>query len=131
MWMRILVILTSILFFGIIFVEFVFVKSEGKFSDDHTTAKQILTNDENADIFQYHDLVYIKIQDTSSTTDLQKGNRIGQIIKQTNDHEQFTNGTANKLPIGTSIYQVVGKGLHMLIVELNGENIFYRTILNE
>lgn len=93
------------------------------------TAKEILTNDHDADIFQYNGLIYTSssshTKELFEDVNLDKGKQISQIIRQSNDHNEFIDGVATKLPIGTEIYQVPGEGLAVLTVVIDGERIFY------
>lgn len=97
------------------------------------TATDILENDHNADIFQYNQLIY-----TNATTiewvqedSYDKGPQITEIRQQSTKSEEFSNGTASKLPVGTNIFQVVGNGQLLLMAEVDGEQIIYLALIEE
>ena len=98
---------------------------------DNPTAVDILENDHEADIFQYNRLVYInasKIEWVQENT-YERGPEISEIRKQSVEGEKFTDGTASILPIGTKIFQVVGNGQLLLMVEKDGEEIIYLALI--
>ncbi|UOQ49828.1 hypothetical protein MUN88_07070 [Gracilibacillus caseinilyticus] len=75
-------------------------------STGNPTSREFLQNDD-ADIFQLHDYVFSNAQDVEWVQELEYtlGNQVGEITKQTDKAFQFTNGTANKLPVGTKIFE--------------------------
>lgn len=70
------------------------------------TPYEFLQN-ENADIFLLEDTVFSNainiewVQEETYTI----GEEIGEISSQSNEAKDFKNGTANKLPVGTKIYE--------------------------
>lgn len=70
------------------------------------TPYEFLQN-ENADIFMIEDTVFSNainiewVQEEEYTI----GEEIGEISSQSNEAKDFENGTANKLPVGTKIYE--------------------------
>ncbi|MCA1041545.1 hypothetical protein LCM00_18670 [Bacillus infantis] len=101
--------LTKILFsIGILFIFLVgcnsgFIDNPAK---GNPTPKDFLEN-ESADIFLLDEIVYSNAEDVEWVSDLeyQLGEQIGEITKQTDRARSFKNGTANKLPVGTKIYE--------------------------
>ncbi|SDO69612.1 hypothetical protein [Halobacillus aidingensis] len=69
------------------------------------TPKDFLKN-ENADIFLLGGIVYSNAQDVEwvGELDYRLGEQIGEVTKQTDKASSFSNGTANKLPVGVKIY---------------------------
>src|SRR5690625_4890805 len=86
------------------------------------SASEILVQNKHADIFQLN--IYGRTSN-DMIHQYEKGMRIGKITKRTKDGNKFSNGTANKLPVGTNIYQTVGIGLSVLMVEVSGEKVIY------
>lgn len=91
------------------------------------TAEEILTDDPAADIFQYNGLIYSKSKnkEIDDEISLEKGKQVSEIKKQTTDHDDFIDGTATLLTIGTKIYQVTGQGLAVLAIIKYGKVIIY------
>ena len=96
-----------------------------------TTALEILTKDSEADIFQYNGLIYshAATADWAQEINHKKGRQISEIINQTTASDEFRNGTASKLPVGTKIYQIPGEGLALLTIEKNGKIIIYIALI--
>ncbi|NHM34076.1 hypothetical protein [Neobacillus terrae] len=61
----------------------------------------------NADIFLLDGYVFSNAEDVEWVTELkyELGEQFGKITNQTNNESKFKNGTANKLPIGTKIFE--------------------------
>ncbi|ARK29946.1 hypothetical protein [Halalkalibacter krulwichiae] len=95
---------------------------------DSINAKEVLTLEPDADIFQYDGIIYKTdidwIETLSLTTDVQ----IGEIKSKTDTHTNFLDEMSNKLPIGAKIYSVKERK-DILIVESNGELIRYLAIV--
>jgi hypothetical protein len=91
------------------------------------TPKDFLVN-ESADIFLLDGIVYSKAQDVEWVSDLeyQLGEQIGEITKQTDKAHSFKNGTANKLPVGTKIYET---DTSAYIAKVDGKEIPYLKML--
>ncbi|MEC2158863.1 hypothetical protein [Virgibacillus halodenitrificans] len=96
-------------------------------AEDNPTPKEILGDDENADIFFMDGIVYTNAENIEwvSKEDLTIGEKIGVIKNQTDNSEGFVNLTASKLPIGTEIYEPQNKSGSIYIVKLNNEEIPY------
>lgn len=75
-------------------------------STGNPTPKDFLEN-EDADIFQMKGLVYSNAEDVEWVTELDYalGEKVGEITKQAEEASEFKNGTANKLPVGTEIFE--------------------------
>nr|WP_216667922.1 hypothetical protein [Sporosarcina jiandibaonis] len=69
------------------------------------TPKDFL-KDAGADIFVFEGIVYSNVEDVDWVKELDYtiGEEVGEIIKQTDKAISFGNGTSNKLPVGTKIY---------------------------
>lgn len=85
--------------------------------------KDFLKND-NADIFLLNDYVFSNAEDVEWVTELEYeiGEQVGEISKQSDNSFRFKDGTANKLPIGTKIYET---NTPAYIAIVNGEEIPY------
>ncbi|MYL70558.1 hypothetical protein GLW00_06845 [Halobacillus litoralis] len=70
------------------------------------TPEDFLKN-EDADIVLLGGNVYSNAQDVDwvEELDYKLGEQIGEVTKQTDQASNFTNGTANKLPVGVKIYE--------------------------
>lgn len=75
-------------------------------STSNPTPKEYLKYD-NADIFFLNEHVFSNAQNIEWVTELEYelGEQIGEIKKLTDKASKFKNGTANKLPIGTKIFE--------------------------
>lgn len=96
-------------------------------STHNPTAKEILVQTPNADIFQYKGIVYSNASDIEwvQTIELTIGKSIGTITKQYKDGLTFEDEMATKLPVGTEIYEPLKKSGPILIVKLNDMEIRY------
>lgn len=97
------------------------------------TAKDILKEDNSADIIQVGDLVYSK-GSPQSASELIKGMKIGEIKKRTTSTLFFQNFYASQLPEGTEVFSSNGDynredTIYILVVELDGELIEYHALL--
>ncbi|MCM3667347.1 hypothetical protein M3204_23515 [Mesobacillus subterraneus] len=75
-------------------------------SISNPTPKDYLKN-EDADIFLLDGYVFSNAEDVEWVTELEYelGGQVGEISKQADKASKFKNGTANKLPIGTKIFE--------------------------
>ena len=92
-------------------------------STSNPTPKDYLKHD-NADIFLLDGYVFSNAEDVEWVTELkyELGEQVGKITNQTNKASKFKNGTANKLPIGTKIFET-DTAAYIAIVD--GEEIRY------
>ncbi|MCM3638095.1 hypothetical protein M3152_10190 [Sporosarcina luteola] len=91
------------------------------------TPKDFLSHD-NADIFMYEGIVYSNVEGVEWVLELDYtiGEQVLEIKKQKKKAFGFRNGTANKLPIGTVIYET---NTPVYIVIINGEEIPYLAMI--
>ncbi|MEW9674487.1 hypothetical protein [Ammoniphilus sp. 3BR4] len=94
---------------------------------ENPTAEEILSTNRNADIFVVEGVVYSNADnvDWVKELDLNIGEEVIQITKQTNNGKEFENGTATKLPVGTKIYNSVEKHGPIYIAVVNGKEVRY------
>lgn len=87
------------------------------------TPKDFL-KDDNADIFLIVDYVFSNAQDVEWVIELEYeiGEQVCEITKQTEKAFRFKNGTANKLPVGTKIFET---DTPAYIAIVDGEKIPY------
>lgn len=86
---------------------------------------------DDADFFLWEDVVFLK--DWLTDNEYSLGNSVGEITKTTLVAEEFSNGTASKLPVGTKIYLVEGfdpiykgyESTEILIAVVDGVQIPY------
>ncbi|MGE6489233.1 hypothetical protein [Paenisporosarcina sp. NPDC076898] len=81
-------------------------------------ANEILGLNSEADIFQWGDIIYTTNVEWVEKLELTKDEQIGEITKNSTNPDDFINGTANKLPVGTKIFSVKEDG-GFLLVEYN------------
>lgn len=109
-------------------VIFITACSKQSITETHTTAnptaEEIFEMDNDPDIFQFNDLIYSYVE-WAQEEGLEKGEPVGEITKTTSASDEFTTETANKLPVGTKIYQTTEGGWYNLVVELDGEEVVY------
>lgn len=91
------------------------------------TAEEILAEDHEADIFQYNNVIYINATniDWVQEKTYDKGAKLSEITRKQDDSTQFIDGTANKLPIGTNVFQTKGNGLLLLMIEKEDKEVIY------
>ncbi len=99
---------------------------EGELYIGSPTANEILSKNKKEDIFLMNEVVYVNAEkiDWVKKRELTLGDVVLEIVRQSNDGEDFTEGTATKLPVGTKIYKPIEKGdIYIAIVE--GREIRY------
>lgn len=107
------------------------VESDETITIGNPTAADILNDDHEADIFQYNNLIYTNastIEWVQENT-YERGPEIYDVRKQSIESDEFSDGTASKLPVGTRIFQVVGNGQVLLMVEKDGEEVVYLALI--
>lgn len=114
----------SILFIYLVGCNNGFIDNPAK---GNPTPKDFLKN-ESADIFLLDGIVYSNVQDVEWVSELEYklGEQIGEITKQTDKARSFKNGTANKLPVGTKIYET---DTPAFIAKVNGKEKPYLKML--
>ena len=95
---------------------------------DSIDAKEVLTLDPNADIFQYDGIIYKTNIDWVEGLSLTKDIRISEIKTNNNENTDFKDEMSNKLPVGSKIYSTKERG-DILIVESEGEIKKYLAIV--
>ncbi len=103
--------------------------SIGVDSTENPDAEGVLNLDPEADIFQFNDVIYTTGIDWVEEKDLTKNKQIGEIKEKNEDDTNFSNGTANKLPVGTKIYTTKEESDMFLIVESEGETKKYYALV--
>ncbi|WP_053075118.1 hypothetical protein [Ornithinibacillus californiensis] len=93
------------------------------------TPKDFL-EDGNADIFVLDGIVYSNVEDVDwvKESDYTIGEEVGEITKQSDKANEFENGTSNKLPVGTKIYETDTQ-IYIAIVDVDGKEIPYLKML--
>ncbi|WP_231630142.1 hypothetical protein [Lysinibacillus sp. ZYM-1] len=97
-------------------------------SIDSIDAKEVLTLDTEADIFQYDGIIYKTNIDWLNELSLTKNVQIGEIKTKNNTNTDFKDEMSNKLPIGTKIFSTKERG-DILIVEIEGKITKYLAIV--
>ncbi len=90
------------------------------------TADEVLTKYKQTDIFLMNGIVYVNAEEIDWVKDLELtiGKEVMEISSQSNKGEDFIEGTASTLPIGTKIYKPIEKG-DIYIAIINGKEIRY------
>ncbi|WP_052344339.1 hypothetical protein [Bacillus ndiopicus] len=113
------------------FIFFLVLSGCSSGAPTNPSAKSILKEDPQADIFQYNDLIYTNVSDLEWVQDSQykKGNKIGKIKKMTTTPIGFKDFYATKLASGTEVFSTNGDGVHLLIVEVDGQQLPYIALI--
>lgn len=90
-------------------------------------AEEVLTLDSEADIFQYNGIIYKTNIDWVDELTLSPQEELFEISHQTSNPEEFSDHTANTLPVGTSIYS--SSQSDVLIADVEGERLYYLAIV--
>lgn len=95
----------------------------------HTTgnpdAKEILTLDPTADIFQFDGVIYKTGIDWVEELSLTKDKQVGEIKMRNDKDTNFEDEMSNKLPVGAKIFSTLEKEGPILLVESEGEILKY------
>ncbi|GAQ19861.1 AP-4 complex subunit beta-1-like [Oceanobacillus picturae] len=131
-----------VIFIGIVlFVSFSYMALTNKFPSgyhaDNPTAKEVLSNNPNADIFQLDNVVYSNASDREwiNAKVYTKGEFIGEVKKRTTKTWWYQNFYASQLPAGTKIYSRDEEGYQegdapgMVLVEYNNELLVYQALI--
>ncbi len=87
-------------------------------------AEEVLRLDPNADFFQWEGLIYQTNIDWVNEIELTKHKSVGEIEEMYDKNNSFTDGMANKLPIGTKIFSTKERK-DILLVEDEGKTKKY------
>ncbi len=97
-------------------------QSVQQFESKPPSAEEVLTLDEQADLFQWGETIYEANVDWTHQLTVTKDQQLGVIQKTAAEH--FHHGTATHLKKGTAIYSIKER-IDLLIAELNGQIIIY------
>lgn len=98
------------------------------FTTQNPDAKEILTLDPNADIFQFDGVIYQTGIEWVEELSLTKGEEVGEIKTKNDIDTNFEDDMSNKLPVGAKIYsakesdEIAGP---ILLVESEGKLFKY------
>lgn len=122
------------LYLAVFFISFLLIACNEQTIKEHKenttkgnpTVADILLENTDADIFLLNGIVYKNAVDVAwvNEEELTLGKEVAVIKKQTNDAEEFTDGVATKLNVGTEIYESIGNG-NIYIAVVKGEQIRY------
>ena len=95
------------------------------------TAEEVLTQNADADIFQFQGIVYENADhvDWVQQEKLTSGERVGKITKPYQEGLPFEDGMATKLPEGAEIFEPAKKSGPVLIVKWSGNEKRYLGLL--
>ena len=91
------------------------------------SASTYLSDHPSADIFLKGNIVYKNAEqiDWIKDASLKLGKKVMTINKVSSNENDFENGTATKLSVGTEVYEPEKKNGHVLIAVVNGEKVPY------
>lgn len=98
-------------------------------STENPDAKEILTINPEADIFQFEGVIYQTGIEWVDALTLTKGEKVGEIKKRNQTGTNFEDEMANKLPVGVEIYSTHEQEGPILLVELDGEILKYYALV--
>ncbi|MRH41478.1 hypothetical protein GH741_02175 [Aquibacillus halophilus] len=122
--------LTSLAFLVLFLIAGCGVADGGKI-----TARDILKQNKDADIIQYDGHIFSNVtnlewfEDDKEEISFSKNNFQAEIKKQTTSTWFFNDLSATKLPKGTKVYSLDRTRRGMLIVEYEGEILYYMELL--
>ncbi|RCW63356.1 hypothetical protein [Saliterribacillus persicus] len=125
----------SFLLFLLAIASLIFVASCGVADGGKVTAKDVLKQNNDADIIQFDGFIFNNVtnldwfKDDKEEISFSKEHFIGEIKKQTTSVFGFSDLNATKLPKGTKVYSVDEKDKGMLFVEYEGEILYYMKLL--
>ncbi|NGP44670.1 hypothetical protein G4V62_06775 [Bacillaceae bacterium SIJ1] len=94
-------------------------------SSGDNLAKEIIQDDQSADIFVLDDRVYARSEEVKNQDE--RGERLGVIESNYSKGTKFENGMSTKLPIGTEIYRIKNaESLDQVIVNEGDRLIIYK-----
>lgn len=90
------------------------------------TAKEVFTNNKDADIFLYREIVYQNAEDLDWVKDLEltKGKEVKEIKRIYSGKGDFPDHAATKLPVGNKVYEAQTNH-QLLIAVVEGKEIPY------
>ncbi|MFD2043825.1 hypothetical protein ACFSTA_07005 [Ornithinibacillus salinisoli] len=136
MWRKVAIFISLSLFIVLLAVLSL-TGSFPHFGLGNPTAKEILNGNPNADILKLDGLIYSNASDLEwiKSKEYTKGDKIGEIKKQTTNTLWYRNFYASKLPKGTIIYDTndreytKGDAPMLIIIEHNNEILIYRSLV--
>lgn len=97
------------------------------------TAKEVLNQNPKADILQYNGFIYNNMTHVEWFEQEKekhiKHNLVGEIKKQSTSNFRFKDFSSSKLPVGTKIYSTNEDETGILIVEYEGNDLYYMQLL--
>ncbi len=96
---------------------------------ENPDAKEVLTSNSDADIFQFNDVIYQTDIDWVEEKSLTKDEQVGEIKTRNETDTNFENEMSNKLPVGAKIFTTKEEDEMFLVVESEGEIIKYYAIV--
>ena len=112
--MRIRILFLSLSFFILLTAVGCSNSSITSTTETHTTenpdAKEILTSDPEADIFQFDGVIYRAGIDWVEELTLTKDEQVGEIKTRNDTDTNFEDDMSNKLPVGAKIYSAKESG---------------------
>ncbi len=98
-------------------------------STGNPDAKEILTLDPEADIFQFEGVIYQTGIDWVGELTLTKDEQVGEIKTRNDTDTNFEDEMSNKLPVGAKIFSTIEKEGPILLVESEGEILKYYALV--
>ncbi|MDX1805723.1 MAG: hypothetical protein R3267_01700 [Paenisporosarcina sp.] len=123
----------NLILFVLIFL--LFITGCGVADGGKVTAKDVLKQNPEADIFQYNGFIYNNMTEVEwfeqEKDKYIKHSLLDEIEKQSSSSYGFKDLTTTKLPVGTKIYSTSDNenDLGILIVEYEGKDLYYMQLL--
>lgn len=99
------------------FIIFVVVSLSSYSKQANSEARDFLRLFPEANILMWEEKIYITDVEWLENIDLEQGEKIGKVIKQTKRARNFKNGTSTHLPVGTEIYRAEGRDSFIIVIE--------------
>ncbi|QUW23099.1 hypothetical protein JSQ81_05900 [Sporosarcina sp. Marseille-Q4063] len=96
---------------------------------ENPDAKEILTLDPEADIFQFDSVIYQTGIDWVDELILTQDEQVGEIKTRSDTDTNFENEMSNKLPVGAKIFSIIEKEGPILLVESEGKILKYLALV--
>ncbi|WIF99287.1 MULTISPECIES: hypothetical protein [Pontibacillus] len=99
------------------------------------TARDVLKQDKDADILKYNGRIFSNVtslewfEDDKQNVPFSKDHYVAEVKNQTKSIRRFSDLSATKLPKGTKVYSAAKNEEGILLVEYEGEELYYMELL--
>ncbi|WP_096154856.1 MULTISPECIES: hypothetical protein [Bacillus] len=103
--------------FSFAFIVLIVISLSSYSKQANSEARDILRLFPEANILMWEEKIYITDVEWLENIDLEQGEKIGKVTKQTKRARNFKNGTSTHLPVGTEIYRAEGRDSFIIVIE--------------